>query len=139
MNDKQSIFRKKALDRISSPDKLSDYLRVTSPGVWVILVIVLLLLISLIAWSAIGTLETKTDVKVLVEDHSAQVLSINGTSISDGMPLRVSGQDVIIASTDTDEYGRTVGVAEVVLPNGIYDGVVITETMHPLMFLLESR
>ena len=30
----ESIFRKKSLDRITSPEALGDYLHVTSPTVW---------------------------------------------------------------------------------------------------------
>lgn len=29
---KQTVFRKKTMDRISSPEQLTDYLRVTNPG-----------------------------------------------------------------------------------------------------------
>lgn len=31
------IFRKKSLDRISSPEQLNDYIRVANPGIWMIL------------------------------------------------------------------------------------------------------
>ena len=31
------FFRKKAMDRLSSPEELNDYLRVTSPALWVVL------------------------------------------------------------------------------------------------------
>ena len=47
-----SIFRKQSLDRIKSPEQLNDYLHVTSPAIWVVLVAVLLLLGALFAWSA---------------------------------------------------------------------------------------
>ena len=30
------IFRKKSLDRISSPEQLNDYIRVANPGIWMI-------------------------------------------------------------------------------------------------------
>ena len=36
VEEKKSIFRQETLDRISSPEQLSDYLRVTTPGLWVI-------------------------------------------------------------------------------------------------------
>ncbi len=39
----QNLFREKSIDRISSPEQLNDYLRVTSPAVWVILLAVVLL------------------------------------------------------------------------------------------------
>ena len=38
-----------------------------------------------------------------------------------------------------DDYGRSVGAAEVDLPDGTYDGIVVTEAVHPISFLLESR
>lgn len=34
------MFRKEALERISSPEQLTDYLHVTNPGVWAVLVAV---------------------------------------------------------------------------------------------------
>jgi hypothetical protein len=43
---KKQIFRQQALDRIASPDQLTDYLRVTSLGIWVILATVIFLLES---------------------------------------------------------------------------------------------
>ena len=139
MNGNNTLFRQKTIDRISSPEQLTDYLRVTNPGVWIILAIILLLLGGLGAWSAIGTLETKADVKVAVEEHRATVLSPDGAELAEGMPLRVSGQEGMIASAETDEYGRYVGTTELALPDGLYDGTVVTETIHPIDFLLESR
>ena len=135
----QPLFRKKTLDRISSPEQLTDYLRVTNPGIWVILVAVILLLAGLFAWSMVGTLETKAEVRVLVSDHTAQVIALGPETLAEGMPLRVGGQDFIIACTGADEYGRLTGTAEVSLPDGTYDGWVVVEAVHPISFLLESR
>ena len=39
-----TLFRQKTLDRISSPEKLTDYLRVTNPGIWIFLAAVIVLL-----------------------------------------------------------------------------------------------
>ena len=135
----QNVFRKKTLDRISSPEQLTDYLSVTNPGIWVILAAVILLLAGVFAWSMAGTLETKAEVKVVVSDHTAQVIPLGSETLADGMPLRVSGQEFRIAYAQTDEYGRSVGTAEVELPDGTYDGIVVTEAVHPISFLLESR
>ena len=134
----QPIFRKKTLDRVSSPENLTDYLRVTNPGVWILLAVVLLLLVGVFAWAAVGTLETTAEVKVLAVDHTAQVIPLGAETLTEGMPLRISGQEFRIASVQTDEYGRTVALAEVELPDGTYEGVVITETVHPIRFLLTS-
>ena len=135
----QTVFRKKTLERISSPDQLTDYLCVTNPGIWVVLVAVILLLAGVFAWSMVGTLETKTQVKIIVSEHTAQIIPLSSETLAEGMSLRVSGQEVRIASSQTDEYGRSVGVSEVNLPDGIYDGIVVTEAVHPISFLMESR
>ena len=136
--DKQSVYRQKTIDRISSPEQLTDYLRVTDPGIWVILDAVILLLVGMLAWSMVGTLETKAQVKVIVSDHVAQVIPLGAETLLPGMQIEVSGHEGKIAASQTDEYGRSVGTAEVTLPDGTYDGEVVTEIVHPISFLLES-
>ena len=49
----QSLFRKETMDRISSPEDLTDYLKVTNPGIWVVLVAVIVLLGGIFAWSCV--------------------------------------------------------------------------------------
>ena len=51
------LFRKKSLERISSPEALNDYIRVTSPAVWLILIATVILLLGMLAWSVFGTVE----------------------------------------------------------------------------------
>ena len=52
-----SIFRQKSIDRVSSPDQLNDYIKVTTPSVWLVMIAVILLLIGMVAWSVFGTVE----------------------------------------------------------------------------------
>ena len=44
----KQIFRQKNIDRISSPEELNDYLKVSDPGIWIILCAVIILLAGLI-------------------------------------------------------------------------------------------
>ena len=53
------VFRKKSLERVSSPEELKDYIRVTTPPVWLVLAATLVLLLGLLAWSALGTVEVE--------------------------------------------------------------------------------
>lgn len=143
MSDSQqtTLFRKKTLDRISSPEQLTDYLRVTTPGIWVVLVTIVLLLCGLFAWSVIGTLETTADATAIVSDHKAELIlkDTGAGTVSQGMPFRIDKQEYSITGTDIDEYGRTNAYANVQLPDGTYDAVIILEQIHPISFLLESR
>ncbi|MBP5354141.1 MAG: hypothetical protein J6Y67_03255 [Lachnospiraceae bacterium] len=49
------LFRKKSIDRVSSPEQLNDYIRVTKPSVWLVLIAVVLLLIGMLIWSIFGS------------------------------------------------------------------------------------
>ena len=140
MSENQSkVFRKQALERISSPDRLTEYLHVTSPGIWVVLAAVILLLAGILAWAAVGTLETKAEVKVVVEDQTALVIPLGSEKLTEGMTLRVSGEDSSLNRSETDEYGRSIGYAMISLPDGTYNGIIVTESVHPIDFLITSR
>ena len=56
-----SVFRKKSLERISSPEQINDYIRVITPGMWILLIVIILLVIAGITWGLCVTL-TVTDV-----------------------------------------------------------------------------
>ena len=51
------IFREKSLARVSSPEALNDYIRVTTPSVWLVLAAIILLLVGMLAWSVFGTVQ----------------------------------------------------------------------------------
>lgn len=138
-NNQQNLFREKTIERISSPEKLTDYLRVTSPGIWAVLGAVIILLGGLFVWASIGTLETKADVKVMVADHKAVIVADGATVLAEGMPVQIATEKCVIASTDSDDYGRIYGITEVSLPDGTYDGTAVIEQIRPIDFLLESR
>lgn len=40
----EKIFRETSMERVSSPEQLDDYIRVTSPGMWMVMGAVVLLL-----------------------------------------------------------------------------------------------
>lgn len=52
-----SIFREKSIDRISSPEELDDYMKVTSPALWMIFATIILILIAVLVWSVTGRIE----------------------------------------------------------------------------------
>ena len=137
----QTIFRKKAMNRISSPEDLTSYMRVTSPGMWIILAAVIILLAGLFAWAAVGTLETTVDATAVIQNHTAQIVATGqgAEELKAGMQLRIASQEFVIASVNYDEYGRAAAYAELPLPDGSYDATIVVEQTRPIEFLLESR
>ena len=137
--EKANVSRQKTRDRISSPDQLTDYLRVTNPGIWVLLASIVLFLAGVFVWFTIGTLESTAAVKVSVAGQQATVIPREAAVLTEGMTLRVASDEYTLDSVGTDEYDRSFGNAVVELPDGVYDGIVVTEQTHLISFLLESR
>ena len=96
--NKSQIFRKSALDSISSPEQLTDYLKVTDPGVWIILAAVILLLIGLFAWSTIGKLETTVAGIADVKNGTAQIMLTDRSdaALESGMTVRIGERQYTI-------------------------------------------
>lgn len=46
----ESIFRKKSLDNARASENLDDYIRVTSPGAWLLVISVIALLAGALVW-----------------------------------------------------------------------------------------
>lgn len=135
----QTLFRKKTIDKISSPEQLTDYLKVTSPRMWFLLAAVVLILAAGLVFGAIGSIESVKNVKVIVSDGQARIVTVDSSGIENGMPLRIEGQEFAIEGTETDEFGRTVGLAAVTLPDGTYDGKIVVEKTRPIQYLFGNR
>ena len=40
------LFRKKSLEKVKSPENIDDFIRVSNPGVWLILISVIMLMVG---------------------------------------------------------------------------------------------
>lgn len=131
------LFRKQSMDRISSPEQLQDYMRVTSPGIWMVLSAVIVLLAGLIICSMVGKIETRYEVKADVREGKVSVLLEPETeyTVKKGMTLRIEEQDASIEKVSSLESGETLVTARVSLPDGTYDAEIVTEAVTPISFL----
>jgi len=64
-----SVFKKKSPERISSPDQIDDYIKVTTPSVWIVLIALIVLLIVILAWCIFGKMETHDENGNVQEVH----------------------------------------------------------------------
>ncbi len=55
------IFREKSMERVSSPEALNDYIRVTTPSVWIVLAAAVLLLVGMLCWSIFGRVTVRNE------------------------------------------------------------------------------
>ena len=59
--DKKPIFREKSIERVASPEQMNDYIKVTTPSVWLILLATLILVVGVLIWGVFGRIEVETE------------------------------------------------------------------------------
>ena len=160
---KPSLFRKKSEEYINSPEKLDHYLHVTSPGVWVLLLAVIILLVGACVWSVLGRLETHVSVAVVLDQDkcAAYVPETAVDAVVKARTAELEGQRITLepdqlepmtVTDSTNVYVRRAGglsvgdivyeipikesLEELDLENGIYSATVTTETISPVSLLL---
>jgi HlyD family secretion protein len=52
------LFRKRALDRLSSPEELDRLVRVSRPGTWIALAGLLVVVAAVVLWAALANITT---------------------------------------------------------------------------------
>ena len=154
-----TIFREKSLEKISSPEQMNDYIRVSSPSVWMVLAAVIVLLAGVCVWGVFGHLDTAvqtggvcTDGRLTVfvgeEDHDKirenAVISVDGVEYavaeSTNAPVRVDDQIdpyvVHLAGFTEGDWVYRLYADVPGLADGVYAASVITERVRPLDFVL---
>ena len=63
------IYREKAVQWVNRPEDLNDYVRVTTPSVWIVLIAVLLLLAGILAWTIFGSVDVHNEDGSVTETH----------------------------------------------------------------------
>jgi hypothetical protein len=95
------VFRQKSVERIASPEQLQDYMRVTTPGVWMVLAAVILLLAGLIVSSALVNVESRiTEQAVVAEDGLMLDIALplsQKSMVAPGMPVRVADREAKVS------------------------------------------
>ena len=133
------IFRQQALERITTPEQLTDYLRVTNPGIWTLFAAIIILLGGLLVWSTVGTLETMADGVAEVKDNQAVIVVTDntGNEVASGMTVRIGSENFTISTVEKDDYGRAVAYAPISKTDGKYDVKIVTQSIHPIQFLFD--
>lgn len=60
-NEKETIYRQKSIEKISSPEQLHDYIKVSSPGAWIVLLAIIVFLVGALVWAVNGSIIINTD------------------------------------------------------------------------------
>ncbi len=102
-----SFFRKAALEKLSTPEKLDQMIKVTGPRAWIALSTITVALVTAIIWSFWGNVKTKLnvtgvllggEVHEVVSTAQGQLLALNvnvGDDVKEGEVIAIVEQPVL--------------------------------------------
>ncbi len=150
----------KKLKRVDSPEQLNQYIKLANPGIWTILIAIVVLLAGFCIWGCFGKIETRVNA-VVVSDGSGSFLYVNEQDrdrVSGGMTVRIQGSESDFKTADAigtqqkvtedlNEYARHLGKFQIgewiyryklngSLQEGTYSANVIIEDISPISFVI---
>ena len=165
----KKIFREKSMEQLSTPEQLTGYLRVTGPGVWIVLAGLAILLAGLLVWGIFGRLVSTVTVPAKVENGKAYCYVLQddlrlsdknagkkdvdkiGIIIGD-VHMEADPKDAVTAtldsSSDPELYssgylsaGKNVVIltCNTTLKDGFYNAEVITDELKPISLLFSDK
>lgn len=152
------LFRKKSLDKVSSPEQLNDYIRVSNPSVWMVLTAVIVFLVGVCVWGIFGHLDTvvKTAGECSGGVVTCYVKESDISALQTGMEITVDGKKGTVTdieavpvevTEDMDSYVLYLGElskgdwvyvikAQAPVGDGVYEVQITTESVSPMSFVL---
>ena len=146
------------MDRVSSPEQLNEYIRVSNPGIWMALIAVVILLVGICVWGITGHLDTKLSVVAVAEDGNltAYVREADLASVETGMEVQIGEAVYTVASIANapvavddsfSEYVRHLGELQNgewvfavkvsgAAADGAYRADIVIDRVSPISFVL---
>jgi len=159
----EDIYRKESVEQMKTPDDLKQCIKVASPGMWLLLIAILMFMVGGLLWCIFARLETKVAVAVNVNGDIATCYVGEEDSVEEGMNLRIEGRDYVlnehkekliklqveneeddallhIMNRNTDGWYNIYEIDGFEgLKDGIYRGEVIIDSISPFSFLTNGK
>lgn len=149
----------KKFKKVNSPEQLNQYIRLSNPGVWILLLAIVVLLVGVCIWGYFGKIDTKIKTVVISDNYTSYlyVKEEDMAKIKNGMQVELNNNENIFeiadieetpekVTDDMDEYARHLGnfqVGEWVckcrlnknVKEGTYSANIIIESIAPMTFI----
>jgi len=157
----ETVFRDKSIERISSPEQLNDYVRLTNPGVWFVVAAIMIILVGAFIFGITGHIDSSVP-GVCISDGSSTVCLVKrkyGDRFTDDMHVQINSAEhsvllknakPIAIDQTIDSYALFVGDMELSewvyeievegdIPEGVYEARLVTERISPLSFIFGKQ
>lgn len=154
----EQLFRKKSIERVSSPEQLDAYIRVANPGIWMVLAAIVVLLVGVCVWGVLGQLDTtvpavavceegtvvlyvaeeahssvQTDMEVQIGEELCFVTEVSAVPVAAGETL--SDYALHVGGFTADEWICLIRT-DAQVPDGIYAAEIVSERVTPMSFVV---
>lgn len=104
-----NLFKKSSMERITSPEKLNDFIKVANPTSWMIILAALAIIAGLLCWGIFGQLNESVQFNGYLKDGQLYCYAQGGLDdqLTEGMKASISPQ-----GAGETMNGRIVSVAE---------------------------
>lgn len=158
-NMNNTLFRKKNIDRISSPEQLNDYIHISNPSAWIILAAFSILLVGICIWGIFGKLDTTLSVVAIkkgnhvvccVKEADYEKIQVGMIVAIDEKEFSVTGMEKTPIPVDgsISEYAKHLGTlidgewihyvytdCPLELEGDVFPAKIVIERIHPLYFV----
>ena len=152
-------MEEKKLRKVDSPEQLNQYIKLSNPGAWILLIAIVVLLIGVCAWGFFGKIDTKITTVAISGDYNSYVYikEADLEKVKNGMNVEIVNNEnkykiVEIETTpekvtdELSEYARHLGnfqIGEWVykcrlnknLKEGTYGANIVVESIAPMVFI----
>ena len=154
----KQLFKKSNMDRFSSPEQLQDYVKVANPGLWMVILAIVILLVGVIVWGFIGKIDTTMGAAIVTDSGSAVIYvgESDVDRIEVGMTVRCADKEYTITDiaktpirvddsfTDYAIHASALSVGEWVYAvsidgehsDGVQKAEIVIESISPISFIL---
>ncbi|GHV83253.1 hypothetical protein AGMMS50212_05930 [Spirochaetia bacterium] len=89
----ENLFRKESMEQVNSPEQLNDYIRVSNPGIWIVLAAIIVFLGTGILWITSAAIPTTVSTQVFEESPGIYVCYLpldQGKKLKPGMKTHIA-------------------------------------------------
>jgi len=138
----KQLYREKNITRISSPEQLNDYLKVTKPAVWAVLAAIVLMLVGTLIWGSFAYIGSSVEGIAEVKNGTMTVYFKDDSfagNVQEGMNVKVGETSSTIIGVGRDQNGRVFAQAETILDDGSYLASVTYKQTQVLSLLFNNK
>lgn len=139
MPEKQNLYRKAALERISSPDRLDKSIQIISPHSWLALLGAALIVLATVIWSVFGRIPVTVTAGGIVAApistnavYTAYSGTVTATYIANGSALHLGTKVMDITTPNGEVYTVTSDQVGTVSDMTVSTGDVVTQNSELL-------